>query len=402
MWKVLIADDEPKIRRGLRSVVEARVPDTQIVGEAEDGEAALALASRERPDIMLVDINMPLLNGLEFIERIQAVNSDCSIIVVTGHDEFDYAKKALQLRVFDYLLKPVDQEHLAHVMLKAQGELAASRRRDRYFEWAREQLERNMTVLREQFARQWIRGALDESEISEQMVFFGISPDRVGGIILVHNLELSAAIETMNARERHLLHYALRRIVEEAVYRLEPILIFEDEHENILAITHGSGGEEWLGAAERIRSSATRSVVRSIMVEQTRIEGGVQEVPDAYEALLSIVTGRGASAPIVVRARGILDSEYCRTDLGLGEVASTLGLSPDYLSRVLKQQTGFSFIEFLTRIRLNRALQLLNDPAAKLYEVAEMVGFSSQHYFSRAFKRVLGTSPVDYRRSGVR
>ena len=136
MWKVLIADEEPKIRRGLKASIERARPDMTVVAEAEDGAMALELAERERPDILLIDIRMPIMNGLELIERIAAVRSDCLIIVVSGHDEFEYAKKALQLKVFEYLLKPVSRDALAAVLARADAELAGTRRQDLYLAWA--------------------------------------------------------------------------------------------------------------------------------------------------------------------------------------------------------------------------------------------------------------------------
>jgi two-component system response regulator YesN len=120
-----------------------------VVAEAEDGAMALELAERERPDILLIDIRMPIMNGLELIERIAAVRRDCVIIVVSGHDEFEYAKKALQLKVFEYLLKPVSRDALAAVLARAAAELAGTRRQDLYLAWAREQLAKNMPLLRE-------------------------------------------------------------------------------------------------------------------------------------------------------------------------------------------------------------------------------------------------------------
>ena len=73
-------------------------------------------------------------------------------------------------------------------------------------------------------------------------------------------------------------------------------------------------------------------------------------------------------------------------------------ISPGYLSRLLKQETGFSFVDYLTRVRINKAVQIMSDPAVKVYEVAEAVGYQSQHYFSRAFKKVFGRPPQSFRR----
>ena len=76
-------------------------------------------------------------------------------------------------------------------------------------------------------------------------------------------------------------------------------------------------------------------------------------------------------------------------------------ISPTYLSRLLKQEIGVSFIEYLTHVRVQKAIQLIQDPATKLYEVAERVGYANQHYFSTAFKKVLGVSPAEYRKRGI-
>jgi two-component system response regulator YesN len=79
-------------------------------------------------------------------------------------------------------------------------------------------------------------------------------------------------------------------------------------------------------------------------------------------------------------------------------VADHMQVSPTYLSKLLKHETGASFVDYLTQVRIKKAIQLMNDPAEKIYEIAEKVGYSNQHYFSTAFKKVLGFSPMEYRR----
>ena len=94
-------------------------------------------------------------------------------------------------------------------------------------------------------------------------------------------------------------------------------------------------------------------------------------------------------------AQRYIDAHYGEPTLSLEEVAASAQISPGYLSRLLKLETGFSFVDYLTRVRINKAVQIMNDPAVKVYEVAEAVGYQSQHYFSRAFKRVFGRPPVE-------
>ncbi|NLM03959.1 MAG: response regulator [Clostridiales bacterium] len=119
MWKVLIADDEPKIRKGLKKLTQSLDLKLEIVGEAEDGEIALQLAKDLKPHILLVDINMPFINGLEFIEEVYKFLPHAIVIIISGYSQFDYAQKAIKLRVFDYLLKPVKPSELKDILSQA-------------------------------------------------------------------------------------------------------------------------------------------------------------------------------------------------------------------------------------------------------------------------------------------
>jgi two-component system response regulator YesN len=112
------------------------------------------------------------------------------------------------------------------------------------------------------------------------------------------------------------------------------------------------------------------------------------------------VAGRAGHRSFVLRAQNYIDANYGKPALTLEDVAGAVQVSPGYLSRLLKRETGFSFVDYLTRVRINKAIHLMADPAIKVYEAAEAVGYQSQHYFSRAFKRVFGRSPVEYRKGG--
>jgi len=118
MWKVLVADDEPKIRKGLKKMLQSFNLELEIVAEAEDGEIALDLAKEHSPHILLVDINMPFLDGLSFIKKVHDFLPNAIIIIITGYDEFHYAQRAIKLKVFDYLLKPVSSEELKDILIK--------------------------------------------------------------------------------------------------------------------------------------------------------------------------------------------------------------------------------------------------------------------------------------------
>jgi two-component system response regulator YesN len=401
MWKVLIADDEPKIRRGLRTTIERIRPDMKVVAEAEDGEMALVLARKETPDILMIDIRMPFLNGLELIEKINGILSDCIIIVVSGHDEFEYAQRALRLKVFEYVLKPVPQEVLASVLARAEEALTESRRQRQFTAWAHDQLERNMPLLREQFLRDWTRARLSPLEIAEQARFLGMETSGRLAIAVIHVVERAVATAHAEERERRLALYAVRSVVEEAFGEFTPRWVFLDDHDDIVVLAHSCGGQAWVEAASSTEGRVVPSLCQALVVAHAAVEDTPQGVPDAYEALSAEVSAKGSHRGLVVLAQRHIDAHYGEPALSLEEVASSAQISPGYLSRLLKLETGFSFVDYLTRVRITKAMQIMNDPAVKVYEVAEAVGYQSQHYFSRAFKRVFGRPPVEYRKGGT-
>lgn len=118
MYKVLIVDDERMIREGMKKVIPWKKLEIGQVLTAASGSEALAIAEREQPDIMVTDISMTEMTGLELIEKISEIAPDLRILVLTGYDSFEYARECLRLRVQDFLLKPIDEDALSDCITK--------------------------------------------------------------------------------------------------------------------------------------------------------------------------------------------------------------------------------------------------------------------------------------------
>jgi two-component system response regulator YesN len=118
MYKLLLVDDEPLIIKGIRSLVDFEALSITEVFEASNGEEALGLFQLHQPDIVLADINMPKMNGLEFTAAAKAIKPDVKIAIITGYDYFDYAVAALKSGVDDYILKPVSKKDISEVLTK--------------------------------------------------------------------------------------------------------------------------------------------------------------------------------------------------------------------------------------------------------------------------------------------
>ena len=122
-YKVLLADDEQIERMALAKRLHKHFGDSLVIWQAADGNEAVRLCFKERCQIVIMDIAMPELNGVEAAEQIRRLDEDCEIIFLTAYDEFSYAKRAIAIHALDYLLKPCEEEELTAVMEEAVGRI---------------------------------------------------------------------------------------------------------------------------------------------------------------------------------------------------------------------------------------------------------------------------------------
>lgn len=398
MLKVLIADDEPKIRRGLKNLIERTQLAMEVVGEAEDGEMALAVAKDTCPDILLVDICMPFLNGLQFIEQLGRVVEDCIVIVITGHDEFSYAQQAIKLQVFDYLLKPVVEEQLKTVLERAEKQLMNSRLQYKDLNWANREKKKNISLLREAFCRDWIDGQLSEDYIQAQLRFLELELPPASGMMVLKVAGQFSRGQLLKEWDHDLLLFAIQNIYMDVLKQWQPYIIFHDHADNLVAITPINSLEEWYELTISLQQVIEEHLQQVVLISQQPLIDLVTGISSSYHQLMLELTRKVSYTPVVLLSQKHIETYYYKEELSLQDVAEVVQISPTYLSRLLKHEIGVSFIEYLTHVRVQKAIQFMRDPAVKLYEIAQRVGYSNQHYFSTAFKKVIGSSPAEYRK----
>ena len=138
MIKVLIVEDENLIRKGLVYAINWMAMDSVVVGEGKDGREGLEKIAQLKPDVVMTDIKMPKMSGIDMIARAQEQQlADFIPIILTSYSEFEYARKSIRLGVAEYLLKPVDEDELAATM-KRIGEALEKRRQEQYLRHAEE------------------------------------------------------------------------------------------------------------------------------------------------------------------------------------------------------------------------------------------------------------------------
>jgi len=158
MIKIMIVDDEENIRLGISEVIPWADFGMEVVGQAANGVEALRLAEQHRPDIVLLDINMPVMDGLAFSHKVKAVLPDLTIIVLTGYDEFEYAKESIKLGVSDYLLKPISPPDLIAAVNKARDQVLQRVETEHFINAIKLQLKQSLPLLREKLVYDILHG----------------------------------------------------------------------------------------------------------------------------------------------------------------------------------------------------------------------------------------------------
>ncbi|MBD3919483.1 response regulator [Paenibacillus sp. PR3] len=177
MYKVMIVDDEYYFRQALKISLPWGELGYEIAGEAKNGEEALALMTQLSPDVVLVDINMPIMDGLAFIQHVNRSGLSTRFIVLTGQSEFAYAKQAVQLGVFNYVLKPIDEEELRGSLLDIKHLIEKERAERLELLRLQQQAIENVPVLKDRLLHEWLQGhgtAIDSSSFMERLHDWGI------------------------------------------------------------------------------------------------------------------------------------------------------------------------------------------------------------------------------------
>lgn len=168
MYKMIIADDEPLIRAGLKNLIEWEVYGIEIVGEAEDGMKAYLTIKSLVPDLALIDISMPNMNGIELIELASKLEHPPKFIILSGYNDFTYVQKAMQLGAVNYLLKPVDSEELVQTVISTVQLLDDMNSHNK-------QMQESLHVLRNNILQRVLHNRIESRELREKCQVVNLS-----------------------------------------------------------------------------------------------------------------------------------------------------------------------------------------------------------------------------------
>jgi two-component system response regulator YesN len=287
MYDVLIVDDEPVARQSLRYLIDWEQYGFVIRAEAENGQQALSLLKEHTFSLVLTDIRMPIMNGLELIARMKSFAADTDVVVLSGYDDFEYAREAMKLGVKEYLLKPVDEEDLIELLKRTAASIAEARLSER-------QHRLGMSAIRDQFLRKLTHGGMNSKEYEEQLSLLemGRLPERYCCLIVELDFvygKASFASESesvLSERDVELKRYAARNISEEVTGGLG--FLFEESEERYGILCAGEPGEVTPSTvrelAERLSRSVNQYAKETVTIGIGTIVDGFQDAPASFAA----------------------------------------------------------------------------------------------------------------------
>ena len=250
MIKVFLVEDEIIIRNGIKNSIDWEMHGYDFVGEASDGELALPMILEKKPDILITDIKMPFMDGLELSEQVKKVLPDTKIMILSGYNEFDYAKMAIKIGVTDYLLKPISSEKLLEAINKVAEEIQKEQsEKEQMNQYARE-MQENKEKDKFQFFNQVFAGSLPFGECLEQGKQLGMEISAEGycvvlfkTVMIEHPMDYDE--EIVNAAEE----------IEKLGEQTEKLLWFRRGVEGWGFVVQGTAGDELTARVQKLQEN---------------------------------------------------------------------------------------------------------------------------------------------------
>ena len=529
-YSVMLVDDEETVVQVIIDKIDWESLGFTVQGYAHNGMEALEMAEENQPDVVMTDIKMPYMDGLQLARRLKEQYPTIKIIIFSGFDEFEYAKEAIRLEAEEYILKPIDSTELSEVFKRIKTSLDKEFNEKQNINMLKKYYQESLPILQENFYTALIEGRADEETLARDMMDYQVSLNGpFYDVVILHN-STSLAPEGINPL---LITMSVRKLWEEHISKkwdarffsyLGNVIILvqmesEDEvrsltdecqvlcrlskHISKATITAGvgkpvsnirnlpkaySGAREAISyrviygrgqainiaeivpddskTEENLKSDSTdeklysvfkaikmdteekldaeidsfianeapvnptiqdyKFFVMDLVTEIYRFMKGNHVEPsdifekdgDPYDRVQhmdikeltkwlketthnireTLRTNRtDTTKSFVSKAIDYVRENYGNKDLTVESICSYLVISSAYFSTVFKKETGKTFINYLTDIRMEKAVRMLLEDNEKTYVIAEAVGYSDPNYFSYVFKKKFGVSPSRYK-----
>ncbi|MBP1754627.1 MAG: response regulator [Firmicutes bacterium] len=415
MQKLLIVDDEAFSREAIAETINWEEYQMQVIC-ASNGKEALNVLMEDNVDILLTDIKMPEMSGLELLAEVHKLGIDIEVIVLSSYNEFDLVRQAMRLGTCDYLFKPT---MLPNDIIES-VQKAANKQKEKEIDKKAIRQQTNIyntTKGKEAFLLDLMNGRkMEEKVFDKKIQELQLFPKVNGLVIIVFKIiKYLGSMAEIFENDNYLMKASVCNVINETLGMLpNHELISNNFNEYIvIAWSNDSINEENLinqidEALQKIVDFMEKFYKIDFAIGISNIGNQMKDINQLYkEASFEADKGDLDHKKVhyandfggnTLLMREILTSlDYIKEklsdkDLSLQMVADYIGVSKNYYSKAFKEVTKVNFIDYVTKLRVEKARNLYINSDLKIYEIAEKVGYSDWHYLYSVYKKLLGHS----------
>ena len=400
MHKLVIVDDEYLVRLGIRETIDWAANGIEVIGDASNGKQGYEMIKELNPDLVITDIKMPIMNGVDLVKTLHKEGFNGEIVVLSGYKDFEYAKETFENGIFSYVVKPIDNDELLEVVLRAVAKLE-QKIKDRTLT---SKVQTELPTLQSEFMKKLLSSnSFVGSDIPSELLNHDISLPTNGTMALI-------SIEEMFKSKKSELNIYIN-LLKEALSK-EKIAFVDFDFQDSIVIFLNSNDIEKISLICRDTFIPFEQKTLTALTIGLTLYSSLEYIQKTYESCLKLVQSKllfhlntvemelddqtsYRHQQSISQFYSIIAEKYS-TQLTVRSVSDEMNVSESYLMHLLKDNLGKTFNEILTGYRIGIAKRLLLSGKYRINEVSDKVGYIDVKYFSQVFKKIVGVTPSDY------
>lgn len=386
MYNILIVDDEPIVKIALRSILPWEEYGFFICGTAGNGLEALSLVEKQHPDVIITDLKMPGMDGLELIRTLKEKKYPGEILVLSNYEDFDSVRSALLLGAADYLLKiKIQADNLLACLNKTTEKLQKKAGEKSHVPEETISENRNRLLLSFFQGDSSITSFIQENRETE----LGFMEKNCAICYVTFEKFLSNDAFSISSN-------LLRDMILDAVQgALQPYILVLNDYSALVVFSQKELTVSQIKVEQLVKKLYNRFTMYQSFAPDMPYQENLKNYEEARKIYQSFHQNEGHYKNDVAKTIAYIEENYMHR-LTLASISANVNLSSSYLCRVFKSEVGTSITSYLNNLRIRKAATLIKEQDLSLKEISAMVGIDDQLYFSRLFKKCMGISPSEY------
>jgi two-component system response regulator YesN len=402
---MLLVEDESFERNSLMNFIDWDLIGVQIIGEAANGAQGITMVIKLRPDIVLTDVKMPVMDGIEMSRKIRNIAPETQIIFLSSYDDFEYAKQAIDLSIQAYLMKPVNEGELLRVVKKASDEVAEKMLNERLYDKMKNNYSISLGLARQALVNRMLTGMQVSGEDAHNLGLEWLQnkEDKLCLFLCIYNNEQL----DLNETSMETLNQNCSKIYRKSIN----VCISAGRLITLCAVTE-QDGEQTSRKVEHLLQqffNFKEKGVDILRIEKVCDTDTARSPDELYKEILKrnvigymepshVVSKMKNKQQIVNQIEQIIHTQY-QMPITLESIAHMLHFTPNYIGNIFKTIKKISVNRYLMKVRMEKAEQLLLDSNYSINDISEQCGFGSITYFHTTFKKEKGITPSEFRQS---